>query len=167
MSMEQSVECELAEETEILVIYLYLPQYHFIHHKTTWPDLGSNSSRTAWAITRPNLALTFKTHKVNKCIVKSPVFWHTTACSSVKVNRRFAGTLPVSSRSKSKPSKETTCFMLVSCLLYVSTQNMDAIFSSESSVDFHRSLRYVPPKCRFTFTGLHDVKSQKTEVFTV
>jgi hypothetical protein len=57
--------------------------------------------------------------------------------------------------------------MLVSCLPYSSTQNVDAICSSETSVDFHRTLRYVPPKFQFTFTRLHGVKSQKTELFIV
>jgi hypothetical protein len=39
MNMEQSVEWELAGETEVLGENL--PQYHFIHHKShmTWPGL--------------------------------------------------------------------------------------------------------------------------------
>jgi hypothetical protein len=39
MSLEQSVECELAGETEVLEGNL--PQYHFVHHKShmTLPGL--------------------------------------------------------------------------------------------------------------------------------
>jgi hypothetical protein len=40
MSVEQSVEWELAGETEVLGEYL--PQCHFVH---TWLDLGSNPRR--------------------------------------------------------------------------------------------------------------------------
>jgi hypothetical protein len=43
MSVEQSVEWELAGETEVLGENL--PQCHFVHHNLTWPDLGSNPSR--------------------------------------------------------------------------------------------------------------------------
>jgi hypothetical protein len=65
MSIEQSVECELAGEIEVLG--WTLPQCYFVHHKShmTWPlsrtwaaDVASQRL-TAWAI-----ALTFVTHKV-------------------------------------------------------------------------------------------------------
>jgi hypothetical protein len=43
LNMEQSVEWELAGETEVLGENL--PQCHFVHHKSyiTWPDLGLNT----------------------------------------------------------------------------------------------------------------------------
>jgi hypothetical protein len=48
--------------------------------------------------------------------------------------------LPSSSRSKNKPNKKlselATLFMLVSYLAYYSTLKMEAISSSEMSVDF-------------------------------
>jgi hypothetical protein len=45
MSVEQSVEWELAGETDVLGENL--PQCHFVHQKshTTWPDLGSKPGR--------------------------------------------------------------------------------------------------------------------------
>jgi hypothetical protein len=46
MNVEQSVEWELAGETEVLGEKL--PQCHFVLHKshlTLWPDLGSNPGR--------------------------------------------------------------------------------------------------------------------------
>jgi hypothetical protein len=43
MNVEQSVEWELAGETE--VFGENLPQYHFVHHNPTWLALGSNPGR--------------------------------------------------------------------------------------------------------------------------
>jgi hypothetical protein len=43
MIMEQLVEWGLAGETEVLGENL--PQCRFVHHKSHWPDLGSNPSR--------------------------------------------------------------------------------------------------------------------------
>jgi hypothetical protein len=52
---------------------------------------------------------------------------------------------PPSSGPKNKPSKKpdllATCFTLVSCLAYSSTLTMEAICSSETSVDFQRTAR--------------------------
>jgi hypothetical protein len=47
--------------------------------------------------------------------------------SPVKVNRRFGGIYVL-------------CFMLAYCVDYSSTLKMEAVCSSETSVDFHRSL---------------------------
>jgi hypothetical protein len=46
MSVEQSVEWELAGETEVLGENL--PQYHFVHHKShmTWP--GTEAGPPRW-----------------------------------------------------------------------------------------------------------------------
>jgi hypothetical protein len=43
MSVEQSVEWELARKTEVLGENL--SQFHFVHQERTWPDLGSNPGR--------------------------------------------------------------------------------------------------------------------------
>jgi hypothetical protein len=43
MIMEQSVECELAGETEVLGKNLL--QCQFVHNKSTWPKPGFNSDR--------------------------------------------------------------------------------------------------------------------------
>jgi hypothetical protein len=45
INMEQSVECELTRETEVLGEKL--PQYHFVHHKShmTWPGPGPRNRR--------------------------------------------------------------------------------------------------------------------------
>jgi hypothetical protein len=43
MSVEQSAQCELSGEIE--VFGENLPQYHFVHHNPTRPDLEWNSGR--------------------------------------------------------------------------------------------------------------------------
>jgi hypothetical protein len=45
MDLEQSVE-GLARETE--VVGKNLPQCHFVHHKSTWPDLGLEVVLPRW-----------------------------------------------------------------------------------------------------------------------
>jgi hypothetical protein len=90
--------------------------------------------------------------------MKSTVFWDITLCSPLKVNRRFGGTyrLHLQGRRISRAINQqeavasprlcwSTAFTLVSCSAYYSTLNMEAICSSETSVDFQRTTqRYIP-----------------------
>jgi hypothetical protein len=62
---------------------------------------------------------------VTAVVIKSTIFWDITPCSPLKVNRR--------------------AFTLVSCSAYSSILTMEAICSSETSVDFQRTTRrYIP-----------------------
>jgi hypothetical protein len=93
--------------------------------------------------------------------------WDITSCSPLKVNRRFGGTyrLHLQSRriSRARDQRESRwqaqeqsasrnfglclppAFTLVSCSAYSSTLKLEAIYSSESSVDFQRTTRrYMP-----------------------
>jgi hypothetical protein len=56
--------------------------------------------------------------------------------------------LPPSLGLNSKPSKLAACFMLDSYLPYSSTLNMEVIYSSETSVDFHRTTQCFIPEDR-------------------
>jgi hypothetical protein len=65
-----------------------------------------------------------------------------TPCSLLKVNRHFGGTyrLHLQDQQSLPPA-----FMLASCSAYSSTLKMEAIYSSETSVDFQRIIRrYIP-----------------------
>jgi hypothetical protein len=69
---------------------------------------------------------------------KSTIFWDITACNPLSGNRRFGGTCRF---HLCLPS----AFTLVSCSAYSSTLKMEAIWSSETSVDFQRTTqRYIP-----------------------
>jgi hypothetical protein len=81
--------------------------------------------------------------------IESTTFWDITSYTRIplKVNRRFGGTyllcLP-------------PAFTLVSCSAYSSTLKMEAICSSETSVDFQRTtLRYIPEDCILQGTSLY------------
>jgi hypothetical protein len=77
-------------------------------------------------------------------VMKSIIFWDMTPCSPLSVNRRFGGTyrLRLQGRrnmfSKKPASKLATCFLAE---LTSSTMKMDAICSSETSVDTQRTTR--------------------------
>jgi hypothetical protein len=67
--------------------------------------------------------------------MKNFIFWDITPCSPLRVNRLFGGTCHLID----------TCFALVSCLAYSSTLNMEAICSSETSLDFQWTTQlYIP-----------------------
>jgi hypothetical protein len=64
--------------------------------------------------------------------MKTHMFWDRTPCILLNVNRRFGGM----SRSFSESKNKLTCFILVSCLVCSSAPKMEAICSSENSVDY-------------------------------
>jgi uncharacterized membrane protein YhaH (DUF805 family) len=87
-------------------------------------------------------------------VMKSTVFWVIMPCSPLKVNRRFGGTYRLHfqgriSRARYQAAgillgKFPSAFMLPSCSTY-SPLKMVAICSSETSVDFQRTIwRYIP-----------------------
>jgi hypothetical protein len=68
-------------------------------------------------------------------VMKSTIFWDITPCCPLKVNRRFGGTYRLFS----------ACFHAGSCSAYSSTLKMEAICSSETSVEFQPTTwRYIP-----------------------
>jgi hypothetical protein len=74
-------------------------------------------------------------------VMKSTIFWDITPCSLLKVNRRFGGTyrLHLQGRRTSRASNLPPAFTLVSCSVHSSTLKMEAICSSETSIDFQRT----------------------------
>jgi hypothetical protein len=70
------------------------------------------------------------------------VFLDIAPFSPMKVSRRFGGTCRLHLQCE---ALLTTCFMLVSCLAYSLALKMEAICSSETSVNFQRTARcYIP-----------------------
>jgi hypothetical protein len=86
--------------------------------------------------------------------VKSSIFWGIMLCSPLKIDRRFGGTyrLFLQGRRISQRGNQNvvnvallaTCFTLLSCLSYSSTLKMEALCSSETSIEFQRTTwRYI------------------------
>jgi hypothetical protein len=79
-------------------------------------------------------------------VMKSSIFWDITPCSSLKVNLCFGGKfrLHLQGRGISQAGFTllATYFTLVSCLAY-----------------------FFDPKSRLAFNGLHDIISQKIELY--
>jgi hypothetical protein len=70
-------------------------------------------------------------------VVKSSVYWDTTLCCPLKVNRRFRENPPL-------PSPLLATITLISYLAY-STLKMEMIYSSETPIEFQRIAgRYIP-----------------------
>jgi hypothetical protein len=76
------------------------------------------------------------------------VFWATTPCSPLKVNRLFGG----------RPEQAdlfAMCFVLLSCLADSSTLEIEVTCSYEMSVDFQRTKwRYIPKTESFVITAV-------------
>jgi hypothetical protein len=76
-------------------------------------------------------------------VMKSTIFWDITLCSLLKIIRRFGGTSPPSSGSKNKLARNQHESRW---LAYFSTLKMEAICSSETSVDFQQTIRRYSPE---------------------
>jgi hypothetical protein len=87
------------------------------------------------------------------CEMKSPVFWDIMRYSPLKVNRRLGEIYRLHlqgriSRARYQPEsrfQSEISFTLVYCWTY-SALNVDAIYSSETSVDFQPTRRHYIPK---------------------
>jgi hypothetical protein len=89
-------------------------------------------------------------------VMKNTVCCDITACSPLKVNRRFGGTSPPSlGQKKSWARNRSVCHLLLRWFLY-------RLILRPWSCRWH-----VPPKHRLTFNGLHGVVSQIIVLFTV
>jgi hypothetical protein len=82
--------------------------------------------------------------------LKSSVLWVGTPCSLVEVYWHFGGTHRFHSQdlgvnqARSQEQQLAACTLLVSRLAYTSTLKMEAIYSSETSVNFYRiTQRYI------------------------
>jgi hypothetical protein len=80
-------------------------------------------------------------------VMKSTIFWDIMPCSPLKVNRRFGGIYHLHlqdqriSRARNQHESRAVGFLLG----YFSTLKMEAIYSSETSVDFQwTTRRYIP-----------------------
>jgi hypothetical protein len=83
--------------------------------------------------------------------MKNTIFWDRTPCSPVKVNRRLGETYHlhlqgrrISLRRNQRESRWQA--ELVYCSAYFSTLRMEAICSSETSVDFQWNIRRSIPE---------------------
>jgi hypothetical protein len=95
--------------------------------------------------------------------MKGTSFGAVTLCSSVEVYRRFGGPYHLRLQGRRGGGK------LVSCLAYSPTPKMEAIHSSETSVDFYHTTRcYVPEDSTLHSHGYENHKSNiYTQIFKV
>jgi hypothetical protein len=85
-------------------------------------------------------------------VVKSSIFWDITPCGLLKVNWHFTGPcgLHLHGRRISQArnqheagSKQSSCYLLVSCLAYSSTLKMEATCPSEMLVEFQQTTWHI------------------------
>jgi hypothetical protein len=81
--------------------------------------------------------------------IKNTIFWDITPSSPLSVNRRFGGTYCLH-------------LQLVSCWTYFSTPKMEAICSSETSVNSQRTTRhYIPNLASYLLLQCEKIKRLK------
>jgi hypothetical protein len=81
-------------------------------------------------------------------VMKRPLFWDITLCSTLSVNRRFRGTCRLHLQGRRVIQVGLwlpPAFMLVSCFDYSTTLKMEATRSPETSVEFQRTTRHYIP----------------------
>lgn len=80
--------------------------------------------------------------------------WDITLFGPLKVNRRFGEHIVSNSGPKNKLCMQLA-FTLASCSVYSSTLNIEAIYSSETSINFERTIPpYIPEIIIFTTIGV-------------
>jgi hypothetical protein len=105
-------------------------------------------------------------------LTESTVSWDITACSLLKVNRRFGGTLCI--HLQGRISREwyqlvsrwldlPPALTLVSFLAYFSSIKMEAICSSETSVEFQQTTRRCIPVDR----TVHNNRCENLKSYTL
>jgi hypothetical protein len=89
--------------------------------------------------------------------MKSIIFWDITPCSPLKVNRLLGGSYRlhlqgrrISRARNQRESCSSPAFTPVSFLAYSSTLKMEAICSSETSVDFKPEVHKIPTRVQCT-----------------
>jgi hypothetical protein len=75
--------------------------------------------------------------------------WDITRCSPVKINRHFGGINRL--HLQGRIATQAAYLMLVSWLAYSPTLQMEALFFSETSADFHRNTRCYIPEDRTSY----------------
>jgi hypothetical protein len=99
----------------------------------------------------------------NFSLLKSIIFWDLTPCSPLNVNRRFGGTYRLHLQGRKISS---ACHLLSRCFFcstYSSTLKMEAICSSETSVDSQRTKRrYIPED-----STLHNRRCENPRCFCI
>jgi hypothetical protein len=123
-------------------------------HSRTWGGVEPRFRRivtTSFLVLCPRILYIIGSDVLTALIMKRTISWDKTPCSPFKVNRRFGGTyrLPLQNRRISRSWKqresswqgEPPVFTLVSYSAYSSILKMEAIYSSEKSVDFKRTTR--------------------------
>jgi hypothetical protein len=112
---------------------------------------------------------------LHKIVNLSNIFWNITPCRPLKVNWRFGGTYCLNLQDRRISWVRYECesrwqvetFTPVFCTAYSSILNMEAIVSSETSVDFQQSTRrYISEESTLHYHCCEDLKSEIVNFIT-